>query len=140
MAILNRIKTFIILILLVCLFAHFNNGTLSKGKDWIYYLPAGYEVWHINAHEIILNKRTQDGQLLTVLDQFILEFGYNYNYIGVKQVNIPRNINSDVDGSIPSYYIIEANSGNISGPMDEIEFNATISKNNIAWDVWKYTK
>ncbi len=78
--------------------------------------------------------------MITVLNQCVLAFGYNDDYIGIKQVDRPEHAKDKVDKSNPEYYIIEVSTKNLFGPMNESEFNIAIDSNKIVWDVWKRTK
>ncbi len=94
----------------------------SPNNDWRYKLPNNYEIWRVNSREIVLGELESEYSLATVVDEYISEFCYNERYVCVKRVDVPEDLNEEIDTSNPEYYIVDTAEDIPYGPYDINEF------------------
>jgi hypothetical protein len=84
-------------------------------------LPEDYEIWRLNASEILLCKRIGETQGLTVIRSYVFEAAYSEDYIFVKQVESKEVVQ---DTGAHNYFIINILTGDVSGAYTREEFEA----------------
>lgn len=104
-------------------------SSCAGANDWIYQLPNGYEIWHINSKEIVIKYRGEN-ETSSEISSFIKEFSYDAQYV------FTRNISSIDENNIfnESYYILDTINHKLYGPFYElIDFKNAI--NNLGCDL-----
>lgn len=130
---MNKKKKIIITIcILVCIISLIIIFLLTsiKQNDWHYKLNNNYEIWHINTKETIIGKREKD-ILTTIIDDNIIEFKYNDNYVIIKCLNTS---NKEI------YYIINIKDDTTYGPYTKEEYLSKEKELNININTWIKTK
>ncbi|MBR6951424.1 MAG: hypothetical protein IKH56_06805 [Oscillospiraceae bacterium] len=111
-------------------------GFAGQG-DWHYEaLPGDYEIWRINAEDIRLiaveEKGKGSGQ--TVVGPYISAFWHDERYIVVKQYPGKKDGNYD-----RFYYCIDSETGEVSGPLDNMGYSAKCGEWGIQIEEWILT-
>lgn len=130
---MNKKKKIIITIsILVCIISLIIIFLLTsiKQNDWHYKLNNNYEIWHINTKETIIGKREKD-ILTTIIDDNIIEFKYNDNYVIIKCLNTNKK---------EIYYIINIKDDTTYGPYTKEECLSKEKELNININTWIKTK
>lgn len=65
------------------------------------------------------------------METYVSEIAYNDDYIFAKRVDVPEDINKDIDTTNPEYYILVVETGLLSGPFSKKEFKAQIKTLNL---------
>lgn len=97
--------------------------------DWKYELKNNYQIWRVNSKEIIIGKE-EDGMLTPSINENIVKFKYNDNFVVV-------GVNSDFKDDNLKYYIINLDTDEIIGPLNEKDLSS--QDINITMD-WIKTK
>lgn len=97
--------------------------------DWKYELKNNYQIWRVNSKEIIIGKE-EDGVLTPSINENIVKFKYNDNFVVI-------GVNNDFNEDNLKYYIINLDTDEIIGPLNEKDL--TNQDTNITMD-WIKTK
>ena len=107
-------------LLCACAFVDFDNQL--SNNDWSYELPNDYVIWHINSREIVCGKRNTENSITNIVEDYIIKFCYNDQYVCLQCVNITNDTLEDIDESNPHFYIIDTLNEDVNGPLLENEF------------------
>jgi hypothetical protein len=98
----------------------------SGAADWSYDgLPGDYEVWRINSKDISLCQPSESGTTAdTIVGAYVDQIAFNERYIAVQQVKPTDRDNPDKsrDDWEISYYLLDTDTGDLLGPLDEAAF------------------
>ena len=109
----------LVLILLIALLS----SCLTTRGDWEFDgLPQNYSIVRMNSRNIVLGQSNEVGWT-HIVPTYISEVAYNDNYIFVKRVDVPKDINEKIDTSNPEYYIVVVETDEVLGAFTEEEFN-----------------
>lgn len=97
--------------------------------DWKYELKNNYQIWRVNSKEIIIGKE-EDGMLTPSINENIVKFKYNDNFVVV-------GVNNNFKDDNLKYYIINLDTDEIIGPLNEKDLSS--QDINITMD-WIKTK
>lgn len=97
--------------------------------DWKYELKNNYQIWRVNSKEIIIGKE-EDGMLTPSINENVVKFKYNDNFVVI-------GVNNDFNEDNLKYYIINLDTDEIIGPLNEKDL--TNQDTNITMD-WIKTK
>lgn len=97
--------------------------------DWKYELKNNYQIWRVNSQEIIIGKE-EDGMLTPSINENVVKFKYNDNFVVI-------GVNNDFNEDNLKYYIINLDTDEIIGPLNEKDL--TNQDTNITMD-WIKTK
>ena len=112
---------FVYCVVVVCLTSCVGAG------DWVYQLPNGYEVWHVNSSEILI-KYVKDENNADGIPSFVKEFSYDDRYV------FSRNISDVENNNIAEevYYLLDTQEKTTYGPFDTLnELLQVINEQNI---------
>lgn len=93
--------------------------------DWKYELKNNYQIWRVNSKEIIIGKE-EDGVLTPSINENVVKFKYNDNFVLVGTNN---NFNEDN----LKYYIINLDTDEIIGPLNEKDLSSQNSNITMDW-------
>lgn len=106
---------FILLIFIMSL-----SKIMTGNGDWKYELKNNYQIWRVNSNEIIIGKIEDDSTLTPSINDNVVKFKYNDNYVVVGCSN-------DLKDNNLKYYIINLTTDEIIGPLN----NTDLDKENI---------
>lgn len=106
---------FILLIFIMSL-----SKIMTGNGDWKYELKNNYQIWRVNSNEIIIGKIEDDSTLTPSINDNVVKFKYNDNYVVVGCSN-------DLKDNNLKYYIINLTTDEIIGPLN----NNDLDKENI---------
>ena len=114
------------------------SNTQIGNNDWEYDMQNGYEIWHVNSRSIVCGKRNTANSLSTVGGDYVAKFYYNTQYVFLQCVDVPEDINEEINYSNPLLYIIDTKTDTVTGPLSKQEFeeastNAIGIKESIVW-------
>ncbi len=117
--------------LLICVLAIFLLPSLfgcnGFGGDWEYPLPNGYAIWRVNTRCIHCNKQNPSGGRTPVLDLYVAAFCHDDRYVGLQCVDVPEDVQTEIDTANPDYYLLDTLTGQLSGPMDAEDFPLSLT-------------
>lgn len=123
-------KSALLFIILALLFVF--SACIGPGlSDWHYDLPNGYQIVHISARNIICKDNNPVGGNAFVVEAYVSEFCYNDRYIGLKRVDVPEDIQAEIDRSNPVYYLVNMTTKEIYGELSGSEYISKIEELNI---------
>ena len=104
--------------------------------DGRYDLPGEYSIIYANTRSVDLCRdQKEDGKVwgaTSIVETYVSEIAYNDDYIFAKRVDVPEDINKDIDTSNPEYYLLVVETGLLSGPFSKKEFKAQIKTLNLS--------
>ena len=108
--------------ILLCLLLCFPLGACFPGlQDWRYPLPNSYAIWRVNSQCIVFGKES-DHSLSNDVDSYVFAFCYNERYVGLKRLEEKLLPDVPVSAETIDYYLVDTQSGKISGPMTESDY------------------
>lgn len=94
-------------------------------------LPGGYEIWRNSAHDVLLVMPDETGTAArTVIESEIIQVCMNERFICVQQKDYDPKAGAG-EGEI-SFYVLDSQSGTVSGPFDEEGYLSFLTENSIA--------
>ncbi len=93
--------------------------------DWKYELKNNYQIWRANSKEIIIGKE-EDGMLTPSINENIVKFKYNDNFV---VVGVNNNFNEDN----LKYYIINLDTDEIIGPLNAKDLTNQDTNITMGW-------
>lgn len=93
--------------------------------DWKYELKNNYQIWRVNSQEIIIGKE-EDGVLTPSINENVVKFKYNDNFIVI-------GVNNDFNENNLKYYIINLDTDEIIGPLNEKDLSSQNSNITMDW-------
>jgi len=93
-----------------------------NNNDWSYDLPNKYAIWHVNSRKIVCGKKETEHSIRHVVEEYVLQFCYDEQYIFLECVEISEDSMEEIDSSNPIYYIINNINDEVNGPFSETEF------------------
>lgn len=114
------------------------SNTQIGNNDWEYDMKNGYEIWHVNARSIVCGKRNTAHSLSNVGGDYVVKFYYNTQHVFLQCVDVPEDINEEINFSNPLFYIIDAKTDEVLGPLSEQEFEEALTntidfKESVLW-------
>lgn len=93
--------------------------------DWGYDMQNGYSIWRVNSRSIVCGKNSGPNSIDRVVDDYVARFYYNSRYIFLYCVDVPEDVQEDVDSSDPNpdFYIIDVTTDEVTGPLTYEEFD-----------------
>ncbi len=88
----------------------------SMTGDWFYDLPNDYAIWRVNSREILVGVESEHS-LEHTLERYVSSFCYNGQWIGLQCVDVPEDLQEEINFSQPDYYLINMYTHEITGPM-----------------------
>jgi hypothetical protein len=95
-------------------------------SDYDIEMPGNYSVIRTSAHNItIAPKTSEDSWGANIIPAKVTEVGWNDEYIIAKQINLEQDSKSNNGYEIPDtqdyhFWIIEIESGKVTGPLDDL--------------------
>lgn len=93
--------------------------------DWKYELKNNYQIWRVNSKEIIIGKE-EDGALTPCINENVVKFKYNDNFVVV-------GVNNDFNENNLKYYIINLDTDEIIGPLNEKDLSSQTTNITMDW-------
>lgn len=123
--VIMRILLFVCILALVVFLASCNLFPVSNqihNGDWEYDLPHDYTIWHVNSQKIVLGHYNSANSISFVLEDNILTFCYNDEYVCVETENDDSTLINPNESSTSSYYIINMVDNSVLGPFSKENF------------------
>lgn len=117
------IISIVVIILFTIIMALIKIG-LGTG-DWKYELKNNYQIWRVNSKEIIIGKE-EDGMLTPSINENIVKFKYNDNFVVV-------GVNNNFNENNLKYYIITLDTDEIIGPLNEKDLTNQDTNITMGW-------
>lgn len=121
MKILNRLALLLLLIMIPL-------SACAGAGDWNYDdLPGNFEVWRVNGKNVSLVLANENGVTAsTVVPTYVFEVGHTDRYIFAKQAEVSED--KVVNYSVVHYHIVDVNTAETFGPLDEQAFKEKLKE------------
>lgn len=113
----------------------------SGASDYEVDLPGNYSIVRTSAHQVIIAPKTsQDSWDSAIIPAKVTEVGWNKTYMIAKQINLINDLESSNGYEIPDeqdahFWIIQLETGKVTGPMDYSALTKKKEELQIAKDI-----
>lgn len=112
------VVVFVLSLLLLFVSSRFLPGDNQiHNGDWEYDLPNDYTIWHVNSQEIVLGHYNTTNSISRVIEDTILEFCYNDEFVCVKTKKSNEQLRSQDNPDLACYYLIDTIDEIVQGPF-----------------------
>lgn len=115
----KKIKIIVItisILFVVFIFIMSLSKIMTGNGDWKYELKNNYQIWKVNSNEIVIGKTEDATSLTPIINDNVVKFKYNDNYVVV-------GCNNDFKDNNLQYYIINFDTDEIIGPLNKSDLD-----------------